>query len=155
MDDPEDLEDRVVAALRREALIVPVMRRHWTGRVAAAALLIALLVAGPMLVRPGTAERPGNMYMLALYSGDAYVAAAPGVRASEYGRWARSRAQAVVEGAELTGRPALLGSATDPGSVLSGYFIVRASDDADALAIARTVPHLRHGGTVVVRRVGR
>ena len=151
----EDLEDRVVATLRREALIAPSSRRNWASRFVAASLLIAMFIAGPMLVRPSPADQPGNVYMLALYSGGAYVAAAPGVRSTDYGRWARDRAQAVVDGAELTDRLAQLGPAASPDAALSGYFIVRASSDAGALAIARSVPHLRHGGTVVVRRVGR
>ena len=154
MRDQEELEDRVVAALRREALITPAGRRYSAGRIAAASLLVALFIAGLMLVRPSPPDRADKLYMLALYSGDTYVAAAPGVRASEYGRWARARAQAIVDGAELTGRPILLGPQADPDSALVGYFIVRASDDAGAYALARTAPHLRHGGTIVLRRIG-
>ena len=35
---------------------------------------------------------------------------------------------------------------------LDAFFLVRASDDADALAIARSSPHMQHGGAIVVRR---
>jgi hypothetical protein len=37
--------------------------------------------------------------------------------------------------------------------VLTGLFIIRAASEAEALAIARTCPHLRYGGRVDVRPI--
>lgn len=34
-----------------------------------------------------------------------------------------------------------------------GYFLIAASDDASAAALARTCPHIKYGGSIVVRRV--
>ncbi|MGQ0590529.1 MAG: hypothetical protein ACT4N8_13550 [Sphingosinicella sp.] len=149
------MEERIVVALRREGLIAPPKRRRWVSGVAAAAALIACLAVGAMLIRSGTGGRPEALYLLALHSGDTYAPAAPGVRASEYGQWARGRSEAVVDGAELSGHPLILGSASGAKSPVSGYFIIRAATAEEAEAIARTVPHLRYGGTVVVRRIVR
>ena len=38
-------------------------------------------------------------------------------------------------------------------TLVSGFFIVRAADDPAAIAIARESPHLRYGGSILVRRI--
>ncbi len=42
--------------------------------------------------------------------------------------------------------------ASDAG-MMSGFFILGASSEAEAVAIAKTCPHLRHGGRITVRPV--
>lgn len=42
--------------------------------------------------------------------------------------------------------------ATKEGT-LAGYFVVQAGSYAEAVAIARTHPHLRYGGRTVVREI--
>ena len=110
--------------------------------------------------------------MLLLYEDAAYRAAATSEdqadRVAEYVAWAGElRERGVeVEGEELApaGESAWLDGRWDgvvaaegaPGGTLgalAGYFVVAAPDLDAALAIARTTPHLAHGGTVVVRRV--
>jgi hypothetical protein len=64
-------------------------------------------------------------------------------------------------GGEELAEPALLvgesGGATarpdQGGERIGGYFLIRAADDAAALALARSCPHLRHGGRIEVRRI--
>ena len=41
----------------------------------------------------------------------------------------------------------------ESGEQLGGYFLIEASDDAAAAALARTCPHIKYGGSIVVRRV--
>ena len=149
-----DLENRVVAALESEGLLVP-SRRRIGGRIVAAGALVAVAVAAILLAVPRAAEPEGDLYLLALHSGPGYRPAAAGERAREYGRWARRHSQSVVEGAELGAAEAVLGPAGAGDGTLSGYFVIRAAGPAEAVALARTAPHLRHGGTVVVRRIGR
>ena len=65
-------------------------------------------------------------------------------------------------GAARTGRY-VTGERLAPGSVspdhepggdaLEGYFVIGADSDRDAAALARTHPHARNGGRVVVRRI--
>jgi hypothetical protein len=36
---------------------------------------------------------------------------------------------------------------------IAGFFLIRAKDDRTALEIARTCPHLRYGGSIVIRQI--
>ncbi len=79
---------------------------------------------------------------------------------AEVGRWARrlQRAGELVEGDRLGLQGRLVtpgGAATGlaPGDVISGFFVLRAASDERALAIARTCPHLAHGGRLELRRI--
>ena len=74
-------------------------------------------------------------------------------RVAEYGAWARN----LQGGERLTSHVWLLeGSRVENATpTINGYFLMRASDDTDALRIARTCPHLRYGGRVELRRIAR
>ncbi len=51
-------------------------------------------------------------------------------------------------------REHLLGrSAQKPTELLGGWFIVGARDEEQAIEIARSCPHLAHGGTISVREI--
>lgn len=152
------LESRVVAALREDGLIRA--RSTWTrpARIAASLLIFA---AGAVLGRhvsfavPPSVPAPAR-YLL-LLAGD--VTPADGsTRAIEYGEWARGlSAQGIpVSGDELTSHAELVTNrtATFPDlTSVGGYFLIEASDDATAAALARTCPHIRYGGSIVVRRL--
>lgn len=85
----------------------------------------------------------------------------------KYGQWAGALARegSLVAGEKLDETGMLLeipgGAGTmlpggDDGSPLGrlgGYFVISAGDRAEALAIAGTNPHLRHGGRIVVRPI--
>ncbi len=53
---------------------------------------------------------------------------------------------------ELTAAAVVDRAATDSES-LAGFFIVSAASAAEADSIARSCPHVRHGGKVVIRRI--
>lgn len=81
----------------------------------------------------------------------------------EYSAWAGSLAQAgrLVGAEKLTDAGSAVSGDGDetvrssvPGAV-SGYFLVRAADEAAALAIARESPHVKYGGIVEVRMIER
>ncbi len=36
---------------------------------------------------------------------------------------------------------------------MTGYFVIRARDYAEATSIAMTAPHLRYGGSIELRRI--
>jgi hypothetical protein len=42
-----------------------------------------------------------------------------------------------------------------PLGEMSGFFLIRANDRDEALAVARTHPHLRYGGSIEVREIVR
>jgi hypothetical protein len=172
---PTGLEDRLVAALRREDLLngrTTARASSPTVLLLAASLLCLILgLAGGWLLRSarGGGELAEPSYLLALYE-------APGAStdetehrrlASEYAAWARERAAAgeLLAGEPLAPRgwllapgspspaPATIPSAAQPELV--GYFLIRAAGRERALEIAADCPHLRHGGSVLVRPIRR
>ena len=159
-------------------------RRAWAWGVLALAACLAAFVAGiaisdrgagreealPETVVPPAPER----WLLLLYEDSAYQAPATDEelagRVAEYAAWANDLAERgiVVDGEELAGPvdsemldgrrgPIETGPGAPSGPVgtVSGYFVIEAPDQAAAVAVARTTPHLAHGGTVVVRRIVR
>ena len=85
--------------------------------------------------------------MLLLYEDTSYRAAAPGQgaeRFAEYGRWADSLRAA----GKLERTAALAG----PGAI-TGFFIVRATNDEEAARLAAACPHTKYRGRVEVRRL--
>jgi len=78
-------------------------------------------------------------------------------RAAEYAGWHRRwHGPAGVAGDEELDEPApVLGGAGGGDDGLAGFLLVRAASDADAVGLARTVPHLRYGGMVVFREAAR
>jgi hypothetical protein len=158
------LEDRVVDALRARGLLA---RTRWTPIRLAGAVAAGLIVfmAGALWERswPTASPRPaGTRFVLFLeepQGPDEDVGEADLVR--EYSAWAREQRAAgrLVEGEKL--EPAALtlkgdeAPVTASGSlpVVGGYFVVVADDLAGAVAVARTCPHLRHGGRIVIRPI--
>jgi hypothetical protein len=62
-----------------------------------------------------------------------------------------------VSGDELTSHAEVVsnsGATRFPDlSSVGGYFIIEAADDGSAAAIAHTCPHIKYGGSIVVRRM--
>ena len=151
---PAQLEDRVVAALRRSGHLRP----SWTPagwlRVAAAVLLVlAGLILG-RLTAPG-GPSPAATHLLLLYGGEA-PAWEQASRVAEYAAWAaelRDR-EALVGGERLAPEARLAGTAAAPDiDQPVGFFLVRADSLDSAAGLAASCPHLRHGGQVVVRPI--
>jgi hypothetical protein len=181
--DPSDaaLENRVVAALHAEGLIVADGTTVTTGRrtsvrtwgLLAAAML--LFVAGIGTQRflldgaPGLATSPpaepaavaADRYLLLLLEAvDAPLPAdLEAERVQEYSEWAGGLAaqglleagEKLADGAVRVGPP--LSGAPEAAEHVTGFFIVRAPDEASARELAAASPHARHGGRVEVRRI--
>jgi hypothetical protein len=169
---PPALEDRVVESLRRRGLLA--RRAPWLGAIglwrAAAAVVIFAAGTGTGLLaeRSRTATSPagpaspsaGALYLLLLYSGPTFEEGSAddeAARVAEYGAWAGSLAHEgrLVHAEKLEPEPRVIGDA--PSRILAappqGFFLVRARDLADAQAIARACPHIRHGGQVAVHAI--
>lgn len=111
-------------------------------------------------VRPAPVAAEARSYLLLLQSGAADDAGAEARRVSEYAAWARGlRSEGRLVSAEkLADRERVLrgdGASTSEakGEPIVGYFVVRARDFAEAERIARSCPHLKHGGTIVLREI--
>jgi hypothetical protein len=152
---PAALRARTLAALRERGLIAAAarQRRRWL----ATAALLAVAFAAGWLARgghpqAGGRDRPRFVFLL---FGDAPGPEAD--RVEEYRAWARrtSAGGHVVAGERLgpDGRTAGEPSAGACGGSLRGYFVLDAASLDEALRLARGHPHVRHGGTIVVRPI--
>jgi len=134
-------------------------------------LTLAAVYALGLLRRPLHGERSG----VELAAGDAFLLLlhepedfSSGVSEAEhaaiverYATWARDLGARCQAGDELAAggwelRPDESPVAVDAGTPrpgIGGYFLVRASDEEQALALARTCPHLDQGGWIELRRV--
>ncbi len=169
-DPPPGLEQATVSALTARGLLRRPRRRFPPALALAASVL--LFAGGLALGRLGreSAQAPADgrpRFALFLYEGPEYEQPAPGrmeERVKEYGAWARAkRTDGGVEGGEklkdgddLAIEPD--GSAgpvaSPPGQPrLAGYFLIRAADQRTALEIARSCPHVRYGGRIVLREI--
>ena len=165
---PREVEDRIVHALRRRGLLRPSSdRRGWLalGAVAAGILLVlAGYAAGRSAARRAPAPSSPRFALL-LLRGSEPIAAQPAEeagRVAEYREWARGLARGgrFVEGEKLEDRGARLRSPSEAGDATSpsadevrGFFVISARSFEDALAVARGCPHLRYGGTILVRPI--
>jgi hypothetical protein len=150
-------------------------RRAWSWVALAAAACVAAFLAGRMVADRGAgtpAGAPLRTYVVLLYADERFEVPATAdeeaALVAEYSGWARDlRARGIpVRGEELEpdaeaewlSRPggevvATAGAPAGAAGKLTGFYILELPSDEDAAALARTVPHLRHGGTVVVRAV--
>ena len=162
---PPGLKRRVIRSLRGQG-VLRTSRGAWSSaaRVAAA---IALFAGGVLLGRVSAARAPdpeGGQYLLALHEDARFTPSRPLPElVQEYGGWAgEMEGQGRLVAAEQLGWSSVLPEqpGIEPGrppggplGEISGVFLIRASDREDALAVARTHPHLRYGGTIEVREV--
>lgn len=166
LDPPPHLESRIAADLHARGLLgrsKAAESRPWRPMLLAAAAVIAAFAGGWIThgwTTPGLAPPDsGPRYMLLLYGAASTPDEEPR-RVSEYRQWAGSIASrgGHVSGEKLEDRAVLLGAESvahlDPNE-LGGFFIVSARDDQAAEALARTHPHLKYGGRVLVRPITR
>ena len=172
---PRDLEEAVVAGLRREGLLGSrrLASRPWMRAAASVAFLAIGFAAGAWWMR-SPALRPEapqeahqeRRFLLLLHESALSQARAPERQAAlieEYRAWAARGVKSgfLVEGEKLKEARVVLADPDSPGeawaagggSTIGGYFVIRAADRQEALRLARTCPHLRHGGQIEVREI--
>ena len=171
---PEFLEQQVVRSLRDEGLLGarrPALR-PWMRVAASLALLAVGFASGAWWMRPTlpretrTQARSEPRFLLLLHESALTEAGAPERQAAlieEYKAWARHGVKSgfLLDGEKLKEARVVLAEpesrgetwALGRGSIIGGYFVIRAADIQDALRLARTCPHLRHGGQIEVREI--
>lgn len=149
---PDAVRARVVEGLRREGLL-PSRRRAARPWLQAAAALL-LFAAGWMAGAGNGPDAPSPpRYMLLLF-GETSTPADLGARVAEYGAWARASRDRGTEmtGERLEAAAVAVGGPSPAGlDALGGYFIVEAPSMDAARALAEGHPHVRYGGTIVIR----
>ena len=165
---PVDLENRVVSHLRERELIRRRSKKILTlSRMIAVAACVAFFVAGMSYQKMRTTpaapavSMSESTFVLFLLEGSSYQDAQgerqQQERISAYRNWAiHLRKQGIpVSGTKLHSEKNLLGGLvqqTVPEKI-TGYFLIDAKSQEEALAIARKCPHLQYGGSIEVRRV--
>jgi len=168
---PAGLEEATLSRLRAEELVRRPGRKGNASRLLAAAAALALFAAGLAVGRrsfPSTAPAAaatassgveGPRFALFLYDAPTEPAMSEAQmqdRVSEYRNWASGLRQrgASIRGEKLQpGRAERLGPAAAGEAPLGGYFVISAKDWDSAMEVARSCPHLKHGGTIEVRQV--
>ncbi len=162
---PPELESRTLTALGRRGMFgIPVTNR-WPRRVAYVLGAAAIYVLGffsPSVVGLLEQARPvSGEYLLLLHETPESMAASEADQVREYSRWARQLAAAgTLKSGEklgetvssLTGEGHSVTVSAGVGDV-SGFFLLYAPTYEEAMAIARSCPHLRYGGTIELRRI--
>jgi hypothetical protein len=162
---PPGAERQTLAALRSAGLLGGRPRR-WRSVIGGALAIAASLLVGLWIgvrhgVRPST---PGQeKFLLLLYEDAGFQPPPAGAReerVAEYDAWAHALAQSghltagealSSDGTELRpGRPAAPLARKTSGDGPDGFFVILAGDEASAIAIAKTCPHLHYGGRVSV-----
>ncbi len=165
---PQDLEARVVAALRARGWLAAARPRPSFWRLGGAvAAGLALLLASFWLGRQGGRlghPPPVPSYLLMLREGADFNRErwSEARLVGEMRTWARGqlgvRHFVVGEKLDRDGwvvRPSRVAgmSPLDIQDAPDGFFVIAASSDQEALGLARSCPFLRHGGRIEVRRI--
>lgn len=162
---PPALKIRVRRTLEARGYLRPRRRVLWQVPLAAAAAL-AVFWAGVRAGRPAPAAMPPQQYVLLLYEDAAFRVGDERAFVAEYRAWGErwGREGKVLGGEKLASSARLLQPSGDSvltteadvgaaAGTLTGWFVIAARDYAEATAIARTHPHLGHGGRVAVRAI--
>ncbi len=158
---PPHLEDRVVAGLRDAGALRldgsgSTLWRRWLLRAVAA---VVLLASGVVLGRAtmGPSSSPGSASYLLLLYGDASLSGkSEQLLYAEYAAWAdglRNRRQ-LIAAERLRPEARVVGDPTATRTPPVGFFLIHAESFEAAAATAAACPHIKYGGTIVVRPTG-
>lgn len=163
---PAGLEGQVMAKMSQQGLLPPRIAFPWKIRTTVAVLTAcaACFLAGAYLsARRATPPAPpaGARFILFLQGEPAQTPEQEATLVREYSQWAREQRTAghLVAGEKLKQDALLLRGPTgeaeveSPADEIGGFFVVVAPDLDGALKIARTCPHLRHGGRIIIRPI--
>ncbi|HXD32813.1 MAG TPA: hypothetical protein VN643_16945 [Pyrinomonadaceae bacterium] len=169
---PAFLEDRVVNQLKHSG-VIRTMRKNWLpgyGQLAAGfAIALVLFVVGVFVgskwnTKAAPPEEAGFILIVRNESAESGPKTPQEEleRVKEYGSWARDLGGKgmLLGGEKLKDESRVLGPKEEAYTKpveggMGGYFLLPATSYDQALAIARTCPHLKHGGSVELRQIDR
>ena len=161
---PDHLETSVIDALKREGLIKTktiTMNTNlkWVASVAASILIFfAGTYWGKQSVNAVEID-PNLGYMLILHEDEDFRPGDPMAMFEEYGAWMQNTSQSgvIITGQELSNKAVMVNSASEvslgeeAAERISGYFIIEAKSEQEALKVARANPHVKYGGTIELK----
>ena len=176
---PSFLEEQIVEKLKANNVIRS-PRLGWLPgyqRIGVAfALSLAIFVTGAMVgarrvsAPPKKSDSPEFMLILRMSSPEmeAQTPEDELQRVKEYSAWARDleRKGLLTGGEKLKDEGRFLSQVKEGAAItethsnaaegaIAGYFLLPASDYEQAVTVAKTCPHLKHGGTVEIRQIER
>ena len=171
---PDLLEYKVVRALKKSHLV----RTHWTSQrwaVVTTAAAVVLVSFGFTLgaywkSRPSALQSPKPEFVLLLRNSPNEVPIRSDTdelnRVREYSAWSHNPnvEGTVLDGEKLTddarslnlvkGQPVVsIPDSEIRKTAIAGYFLIRARDYQEAIAIAESCPHAKYGGTIEIRQI--
>jgi len=173
---PAYLITKIIKKMKQENLILeprPLVTRSWSGIAASILFAIGLLAAGYFMGNKSNAasamvlsQKAKAAKFILLVHNDDIPPADPMQQVNEYGAWLRDiKARRVADGEHLHSNGWVLSSGKESGKQitvqpeftgrqeLGGYFTFEANNADEALAIARTCPHLNYQGTLELREI--
>lgn len=160
---PSGLEDRLVDLLKDEGLIKQnrTMNTYWK-YLAGLAASVLIFFAGNLLGRQSAntvAIDPLQGYMMILKEDAGFQPGDPMEMFQEYASWMNGLAE---KGVKITGQE-LKDSAwqvtkshtetmgSEAATRTTGYFLIQAKTEAEALAVVKDNPHLKYGGVIELK----
>jgi hypothetical protein len=173
---PPYLFTKIIKKMKEENLILeprPLLTRSWSGIAASLLITLGIFTGGYFLGNTsgksavaGTSLQPmAGKYILLVHNDD-IPPSDPMQQVKEYSDWLQDiKAERVADGehlhsngwvlsAEKPTGPQITPRTEFPGrNELGGYFTFEANTAEEALAIARTCPHLNYQGTLELREI--
>lgn len=158
---PSELEDSIIAELKRMQTIKTPMSKTNYYRIAATlgGIIIAFLAGFYTAGNDSGATAVNDArrsYLLLLREDSTFNGTDIPALVKEYSRWAEDMAakDQLVGAEKLTEEVYQFGGLPEPGGPgISGYFVIRANDLAEARSIVQTHPHLKYNGGIELRPI--
>lgn len=173
---PSYLITKIIKKMKQENLIMeprPLLTRSWTGLAASLLLGIGLFAIGYFTGKPNESKNaiaiaaPKAAKFILLVHNDDLPAQDPMQQVREYSAWLQDiKAKRFADGEHLHSNGWILSGKEQGGRIeerpefmgrqeLGGYFTFEADNAEEALAIAKTCPHLNYKGTLELREIYR
>lgn len=173
---PSHLITKIIKKMKQENLIVeprPLLTRSWTGLAASLLIGIGLFAIGYFTGKPNEPKdsialpAPKAAKFILLVHNDDLPAQDPMQQIREYSAWLQDiKAKRLADGEHLHGNGWILSGKEQDRRIeersefmgrqeLGGYFTFEADNAEEAIAIAKTCPHLNYEGTLELREIYR
>ena len=151
------LRKKIINKLKSDGMIYPDrVNKNWQLWTASMAASILFFITGFLVGKKSLNEKinPAFGYAILLYEDEQFIKGEPLARATEYRDWMLSVSSQgfYIKGQELSEESSVINLSGSDGRVLSGYFLMEANSLEEAVGLAETIPHVKYGGGVEVKK---